>query len=278
VVVETPLPGSIKGTVQKNKSELINQREPFRRTIKLLHEILIKSINREGPHTFLKRNMVECELAWEQCRNIDRLLLEIMEEQEAASKEEYDQLDYKEKIYELREAYEKYLENRKTEPSSVAGDVKDTKEAAREIAKPVEKAVKENSETKDPMENTHYTKRTEKVHIGREPFQSTVKGNRPAAEEAMSDDWIRQLASPTLKEPEEVTVLAQKPFSGKLPDQEEGVDRKDYIGNHPKIDTRSRGEKTIIRNHTRRLHQDDCPICRKEHRVQKCFMSKMFPR
>ena len=165
----------------------------------------------EGPHTFLKRNMVECELAWEQCRNIDRLLLEIMEEQEAASKEEYDQLDYKEKIYELREAYEKYLENRKTEPSSVAGDVKDTKEAAREIAKPVEKAVKENSETKDPMENTHYTKRTEKVHIGREPFQSTVKGNRSAAEEAMSDDWIRQLASPTLKEPEEVTVLAQNP-------------------------------------------------------------------
>ena len=262
VLVETPLPGSIKGTVQKNKSELIKQRAPFRRTIKFLHEKLVESINLECSHTFLKRKMVECELAWEQCRNIDRLLLEIMEQQEeeeAASKEEYAQLDYQEKIYELREAYEKYLEKRKTEPSSVAGDVKDTKEAAREIAKPVEKAVKENSETIDPMENTHYTKSTEKVHIGREPFQSTVKGNRPAAEEAMGEDWIRQLASPTLKEPKEVTVLAQKPFSGKLPDQKEGVDRKDYIENHPKIDTT-------------RPYQDECPICRKEHRVQKCFM------
>ena len=81
VLVETPLPGSIKGTVQKNKSELINQRAPFRRTIKLLHEKLMESINRESPHTFLKRKMLECELVWEQCRNIDRILLEIMEEQ-----------------------------------------------------------------------------------------------------------------------------------------------------------------------------------------------------
>ena len=88
----------------------------------------------------------------------------------------------------------------------------------------------------------------------------------------MGDDWIRKLAGPILKEPEEVTVLAQKPFSGKLPDQEERVDRKDYIGNHPKIDTRRRGEKTMIRNHIPKPHEDDCPICREEHRVRKCCM------
>ena len=198
--METPLPGSSKGTVQKNKSELINQRAPFRRTIKLLHEKLVESINLEGSHTFLKRKMVECELAWEQCRNIDRLLLEIMEEEEdeeATSMEEDVQFAYELKIHELGDASEKYLENRRTEPSSVARDVKDTKEAAREIAKPVEKAVRENSETIDPMENTQYTRSTENVHFRRAHFQSTVMGNRSAAEEAMGDDWIRQLAAPS---------------------------------------------------------------------------------
>ena len=231
----------------------------------------MESINRESPHTFLKRKMVECELAWEQCRNIDRLLLEIMEEkeeEEAASKEENDQLEYEEKIYELRDASKKYLDNQKTEPSSVAKDVKDTKDAAREIAKPVEETVKEISETIDPMENTHNTRSTENVHFRRAPFQSTVIGNRSAAKEAMSDDWIRQLAGPTLKEPEEFTVPAQKPFNGKLPDQEEGVDRKDYIGNHPMIDTRRRGEQKIIRNHALRPHQE------KGHIVRVCRFKK----
>ena len=74
--------------------------------------------------------MVECELAWEQCRNIDRLLLEIMEEEEdeeATSMEEDVQFAYELKIHELGDASEKYLENRRTEPSSVARDVKDTK-------------------------------------------------------------------------------------------------------------------------------------------------------
>ena len=75
--------------------------------------------------------------------------------------------------------------------------MKDTKEAAREIAKPVEKAVRENSETIDPMENTQYTRSTENVHFRRAHFQSTVMGNRSAAEEAMGDDWIRQLAAPS---------------------------------------------------------------------------------
>ena len=41
----------------------------------------------------------------------------------------------------------RYLENRRTEPSSVARCVKDPKEAAREIAKPIEETVKEISET-----------------------------------------------------------------------------------------------------------------------------------
>jgi len=240
----------------------MKRRAPLRRFITRIHGSMIELISKNGSRRFLQKKMLEFEQSWEQCRKFDQLILEMIgeqEEEEAASKEENDQLEYEEKIYELRDASKKYLENRRTEPSLVSRKLKDTKEAAREISKPVEKAVKENSEMIDPMENTHYTKSTEKVHIGREPFQSTVKGNRPAAEEAMSDDWIRQLASPTLKEPEEVTVLAQKPFSGKLPDQKEGVDRKDYIENHPKIDTT-------------RPYQDECPICRKEHRVQKCFM------
>ena len=171
-------------------------------------------------------------------------------------------------MVELREASKRYLENRRTEPSSVAGSVKDPEEAAREIARPDEETVREISETIDPMENTQYTKMTETVHFRRAPFQSTVIGNRSAAKEAMSNDWIRQLAGPTLKEPEEFTVPAQKPFNGKLPDQEEGVDRKDYIGNHPMIDTRRRGEQKIIRNHALRPHQE------KGHIVRVCRFKK----
>ena len=218
-------------------------RAPLRRNITWIHGKMIELISKDGSRRLLKKKMLELEESWEKCRKLDKLILEMMGESEGdeaeniLEKEKDSQYVYETKVEELLDASEKYLENRRTEPSSLARDVKDTKEAAREIAKPVEKAVKENSETIDPMENTHYTKSTEKVHIGREPFQSTVKGNRPAAEEAMGEDWIRQLASPTLKEPKEVTVLAQKPFSGKLPDQKEGVDRKDYIENHPKIDT-----------------------------------------
>ena len=92
------------------------------------------------------------------------------------------------------------------------------------------------------MENTQYTRSKENVHLGRATFQSMVMGNLSAAEEVMGDDWIRQLAAPTSKEPENVTVLAQKPFSGKLLDQEVGVDREDYIGHYPKNDSQGREE------------------------------------
>ena len=130
--------------------------------------------------------------------------------------------------------------------------MKDPEEAAREIARPDEETVREISETIDPMENTQYTKMTENVHFRRAPFQST--GDRSAAEEAMGNEWIRQLTTPTSrkpeigddwirqrlelaaltsKEPEKVTVPATKPFSGKLPDQEVGVDREGYIETTP---------------------------------------------
>ena len=132
--------------------------------------------------------------------------------------------------------------------------MKDPEEAAREIARPDEETVREISETIDPMENTQYTKMTENVHFRRAPFQSTVTGDRSAAEEAMGNEWIRQLTTPTSrkpeigddwirqrlelaaltsKEPEKVTVPATKPFSGKLPDQELGVDREGYIETTP---------------------------------------------
>ena len=75
-------------------------------------------------------------------------------------------------MVELREASKRYLENRRTEPSSVAGSVKDPEEAAREIARPDEETVREISETIDPMENTQYTKMTENVHFRRAPVSA----------------------------------------------------------------------------------------------------------
>ena len=152
---ETPVPGSSKGTVQKKKAELIKTRAPFHHAITFLHVKLIELINREGSRTFLKKKMEEFKLAWEQCRKIDRLLLEIMDEQEeeeAACKEEEIQIDYEGKIEELRKASNEYLKKRRTEPPTVAGSVIDPKKVTREIAEPVMETVGEISETKGPQE------------------------------------------------------------------------------------------------------------------------------
>ena len=52
VLVETPLPGSSKGAVQRKNLELIKTRLPLRRTITLLHRRLIEVTNREGSRSF----------------------------------------------------------------------------------------------------------------------------------------------------------------------------------------------------------------------------------
>ena len=83
--------GTSRGSVQKRKAELIKSRAPLRRTITLLHVKLREVINRGGSRTFLKKKMDELEPTWEQCRKLDKLLLEIANDQEgdeALSKEE----------------------------------------------------------------------------------------------------------------------------------------------------------------------------------------------
>jgi len=65
----------------------------------------------------------------------------------------------------------------------------------------------------------------------------------------MGDDGILQLAAPTSRNPEKVTVPAQKPFNGKLEGQGIEVDRMEYIGSHPRIETRGREEQLGTRNH-----------------------------
>ena len=121
---ERPEPGTSKGTAQKKRAELIKTRAPLRQTVTLLHVKLRELISREGSHTFLKKKMDEAELAWEQCRKIDKLLLEILSEREgdeALSKEEETQYEFEEKMDELREAAEKYLKKRMMDPPSIAG-------------------------------------------------------------------------------------------------------------------------------------------------------------
>lgn len=85
-----PEPGTSKGTAQRRKSELIKTRKPLRRTVTLLHVKLRELISREGSRTFLKEMMDEVVLTWKQCKKLDKLLLEILSEQEgdvALSKE-----------------------------------------------------------------------------------------------------------------------------------------------------------------------------------------------
>ena len=121
---ERAKPGTSKGSLPKRKVELIKSRATLRRTITLLHVKLRELINRGGSRTFLKKKMDELELTWEQCRKLDKLLLEIANDQEgdeALSKEEESQLDYEEKMEELREAAKEYLERRMMDPPSIAG-------------------------------------------------------------------------------------------------------------------------------------------------------------
>ena len=70
--------------------------------------------------------MEEVDLAYKQCRKPDKLLLEILSEQEGdetitTNKEEETQYEYEEKMGELREAAEEYLKKRMMDPPSIAG-------------------------------------------------------------------------------------------------------------------------------------------------------------
>ena len=147
---ERAKPGTSKGSLPKRKVELIKSRAPLRRTITLLHVKLRELINRGGSRTFLKKKMDELELTWEQCRKLDKLLLEIANDQEgdeALSKEEESQLDYEEKMEELREAAKEYLERRMMDPPSIAGSragsVVNLEEDAEERDREVEEVVRE---------------------------------------------------------------------------------------------------------------------------------------
>ena len=90
----------------------------------MLHVKLRELINRSGSRSFLKKKMDELEPTWEQCRKLDKLLLEIANDQkgdEAINKEEEGQLEYEEKMEELREAAKEYLERRMMDPPPIAG-------------------------------------------------------------------------------------------------------------------------------------------------------------
>ena len=134
--------------------------------------------------------MEECELVWQQCRKIDKLLLEILNEEdneEAGSKKEDVQLEYEERMEELREAISEYLAKRVMEPpsvrGSVAGCVIDPGELPGERKEPMENT-REISETRDPFDITRQTRSSENVHFRRVPFQSTMTADRSAADRA----------------------------------------------------------------------------------------------
>ena len=46
-----------------------------------MHRRLIEVINREDSCSFLKKKMDDFELVWQQCRKIDKFLLEILSEE-----------------------------------------------------------------------------------------------------------------------------------------------------------------------------------------------------
>lgn len=213
--------------IQNEKSDLVKERGYLLRRITVGANGIEELIHRRGSRTVVRTKMEQIESACQQCKKLDKRLLELFcreESKEALSKEDQSQTEYLEKMKQLQEKVQNYLEERRMEPpslmDSVAESVTHPDEITRERTAQIEETVRGISAIRDPLEKTHQTRSLGNVCFRRVAFQTTMAADRSTAEDLMGDNWMLQAAPPVSGNLVKVTVpnLNLEPFNRVLKD------------------------------------------------------------